>query len=140
MKTKGTNQQITPYIILVFFAMLILTLIIKDTSNVQSAHPKEIIIKPCILKDGVQVEAFQFTVGDIPHICGEVLSEYLPLELDYYLVDMNNNKVILTNYIKITGHEFVISLPASYDIGRYEFELKEGKRRRIDITSFTITH
>jgi hypothetical protein len=131
-------KNINIYLVIAFLVLLaFIAIFVKDTSNVQSAQPKEISLKPCSLADGIQFEAPQFKVGNVPYIC-RVLSEYLPLELDYQIVDLISGKRVSSEYIKITTYDFVIELSTTLEVGQYEFELREGMRRRIATTIFNI--
>ena len=132
-------KNIDIYIVIAILVVFALTSIFwSDTSNVQSAHQITLLLRPCKLVDGIHTESPHFEVGSTPYICGEVLSEYLPLELNYYLVNSTNNELVSSEYIKITSHEFIVDLPSDLDIGQYEFEIKAGRRKQLASTNFEI--
>lgn len=134
---KGCNDMnkiLNPpkYIVLIlWFSVLILIIFIvftSDRSNIQSAQAIEIAIKPCKIVDNLQIEVTQFTKNDPPYICGKILSEYLPLELQFVLTNRQNGERVYYEVKKLVDYEFFIKLPENLVIGEYEFEVKSARR------------
>lgn len=139
MNKSDIDKKIVMFFMIIVIVIISFVLVYSDTSDLQSAQEKNISLKPCTVVDGIHMDVTDFEVGVIPHICGKVLSKYLPLELNYYLVYSTDNNVILDEHIKITSYEFVIDLPPDLDVGHYEFEIRAGRRKHIASTNFEIS-
>lgn len=85
-------KNIDLYFVIAILIAFLLVLSFSDTSNVQSAQQIDITLKPCSLVDGVYVETSNFDPGSSPQICGEVLSDYMPLELDFFTTNLETGK------------------------------------------------
>lgn len=145
-KDHDTNKILNPpnYVILIFWFLILIfilfNIVISDTSNTQSNQKIEISIHICIIKNYRQVEVETFETNISPHICGKVLTEFLPLDLRYSLKNMESEEYVLfSKYKKIDAYEFSIQLPDNLDAGHYEFEIKSG-RRHIATLSFEVAH
>lgn len=125
---------------LAIVVIIVLIVAFGDPSNMQSAHEKEVHLELCQMSDSTHTNVRQFSTKDTPFICGEVTSEYLPLEIRYYLTDLDTGNAILSyEYIKITTRKFAIELPKQLGTGNYKFELKAGGREHVAEVYFTIS-
>ena len=133
-------KNINIFIAVAIVVVIVITIIVSDTYMTPSDSQIDLSLRPCKIVDGIQIEVLYFEFGGTPHICGEVLSEFVPLELDYYLVNSTNNELVLSaEYIKVTTHEFIVDLPSNLDVGEYEFEIKAGRRKHLASTKFEIS-
>ena len=127
------------YFALAVVIIILLNIIFSDTSNAQSTQEINVTLKPCSLVDGVYDEISSFNLGNAPQICGEVLTDYIPLDLEYYIVNLETGREILfCEYIKITAREFTVILPDNLEAGKYKFEIKAGCRKHIAETNFIV--
>ena len=132
-------KNINVYFVIAILITIILNLVFSDTSDLQSAYEIDVAIKPCKLIGESRVETSHFDQGSTQQICGEVFSEYMPLELEYYITDLENSEtIVVCEYIKITTRTFTIKLPDNLDAGEYKFELRTGCRKYVAETSFAI--
>lgn len=138
-KILNPPRSYVMFIIWLFMLIFILlNVILSDTSTAQSNQKIEILIKLCLLKDGFEIDAEAFKIGTDSRICGKIMSEFLPLDLRYSLINLETEEYILfSKYRKFDAYEFNIELPDSLDTGNYEFEIKSG-RRHIATLSFTV--
>lgn len=113
---------------LLVLMFIIFIMITGDRSHVQSAQAITLAIKPCEIIDGEQVEVGNFGVNSSPHICGRVLSEYLPVELDFVLTNKGTGERVYYEVKNIINRDFLIELPRDLEIGEYEFEITDGRR------------
>lgn len=132
-------KNIHVYLIVIILITLLLNLMFSDSSNVQSAHDINIVITPCSVVSDSQVETNNFNQSNTPQICGEVFSEYMPLELEYDITNLDNNETVLfCEYVKIMTRNFTLALPDNLDAGNYKFELKAGCKKLVAETNFVV--
>jgi hypothetical protein len=127
-KILNPPNYVIAIILLLIATLMIFDFLTIDRSNVQSAQVIEIAIIPCKIIDDTQIRVLQFKEGDSPNICGKVLSEYLPIELEFELTNMQSNKRVYYEVGNISAYDFLIKLPEDLTIGEYEFEVKSGRR------------
>ncbi len=133
-KDRDMNKILNPPNYVVFILWLLALILIMffvltgDRSNVQSAQVIEITITPCRIIDNAQIKVVQFKINDSPYICGKILSEYLPLELQFVLTDKQSDERVYYEVKKLVDYDFLIELPNNLSVGKYEFEVKSARR------------
>jgi hypothetical protein len=126
---KRLNQKYAFFILWSLVLILILYIVLTgDRSHVQSAQIIDMEIWPCEIFIGKQENVDHFRINDTPYICGKILSEYLPLELEFVLTKQKNSEEVYYEVRKITDRDFIIKLPYGLESGVYEFEVKSGRR------------